>query len=429
MPRTPSPVSHPDAAFLLTETLELVDIASLRPHPRNDGRHPPDEIAHLKASLAEHGIDKNVVVANDGTILTGHGVVQAARELGYTQIPVQRKAYGPDHPLALKRLVGDNHIAALRQRDDAILAALLTELAQDDPAALLGTGFDEAMLAALVEAQGTLGGGDGEDHAGRDAEPQVDRAEELQAEWGTALGQIWACGQHRVACGDCTDKVVVERLLNGVVPVLMVTDPPYGVEYDANWRNEAAANGYIAHAAGRVGKVVADDRVDWRSAWELFPGDVVYCWHAGRHASTVQMSLEACSFEMRCQIIWAKQVFAISRGHYHWQHEPCWYAVRKGATASWIGDHSQTTLWSIQWDKNVEEGHSTQKPLECMARAIRNHDAPFVYDPFLGSGTTLVACESLGRRCYGAEISPAYTAVCLQRYYDLVGERPVLLES
>lgn len=119
-------------------------------------------------------------------------------------------------------------------------------------------------------------------------------------------------------------------------------------------------------------------------------------------------------------------MFAISRGHYHWQHEPCWYAVRKGATAAWIGDHSQTTLWAITWDKNVEGGHSTQKPLECMARPIRNHDAGAVYDPFVGSGTTLIACEQLGRYCYACDIMPEYIAVTIQRWVDLTGREPSL---
>lgn len=119
-------------------------------------------------------------------------------------------------------------------------------------------------------------------------------------------------------------------------------------------------------------------------------------------------------FEIRNQIIWAKPHFPISRGHYTYRHEPLWYAVRKGATAHWIGDATENTVWNIALDKNVEGGHSTQKPLECMAHPIRNHEGD-VYDPFLGSGTTLVACQNLGRRGRGIEISAAYVAVCLER--------------
>jgi DNA modification methylase len=117
---------------------------------------------------------------------------------------------------------------------------------------------------------------------------------------------------------------------------------------------------------------------------------------------------------MRAQIIWAKTAFAISRGHYHWQYEPCWYAFRPGSPADWIGGRSQSTLWQIGWDKNVEGGHSTQKPVECMARPIRNHEGD-VYEPFAGSGTTLVAAQNLERRCYAIEIHPPYVAVILER--------------
>src|SRR4030095_3343335 len=137
----------------LTTTIELLDIATLRPHPRNDRIHPPDEIAHLRQSIREHGIYRNVVIANDGTILAGRGVVQAAKEEGRTQIPGQRRPYGPDDPRALKLLVGDNHIADQSRQDDALLAALLQAIAAEDPLALLGTGFDEAMLTVLVEGQ------------------------------------------------------------------------------------------------------------------------------------------------------------------------------------------------------------------------------------------------------------------------------------
>jgi hypothetical protein len=147
LPRTPASTDD------LTTMLESLLLADLRPHPRNDGSHPPEELAHLKQSLTEHGIYRNVVVAQDGTILAGHGVVQAAQELGHTHIAGKRMPYGPDEPQALKLLAGDNHIARLRVQDDALLAALLQELAQDDPTALLRTGFDEGTLADLVEQQ------------------------------------------------------------------------------------------------------------------------------------------------------------------------------------------------------------------------------------------------------------------------------------
>ena len=148
-------------------------------------------------------------------------------------------------------------------------------------------------------------------------------------------------------------------------PHLMVTDPPYGVDYDPAWRGRAGVNANT----GKMGRVANDDRADWREAWALFPGEVAYVWHAGRFASTVQDSLEACGFEIRAQIIWGKDRFALSRGHYHWQHEPCWYAVR--GTAHWSGDRSQSTLWRIPAREDGGHGHGTQKPVECMRRPMR----------------------------------------------------------
>lgn len=267
-----------------------------------------------------------------------------------------------------------------------------------------------------------------------DAEPQLDRAAELQAEWQTERGQVWvipslsvAGKAHRVMCGDSTSADDVARLMGGETPNLMVTDPPYGVEYDAGWRDEAAAAGLLQFGAARQGVVQNDDRFDWFDAIKLFTGNVIYCWHADLRAKDVAQFLENAGYEIRYQIIWAKPHFVIGRGHYHTRHEPCWYAVKKGNTASWIGDHSQDTLWQITLDHNVTGGHSTQKPLECMARPIRNHEGD-VYDPFLGSGTTIVACEQTGRIGYGMEISPAYVAVILQRLKD-IGLTPELCGS
>ena len=246
----------------------------------------------------------------------------------------------------------------------------------------------------------------------------IDKAEELNKKWKVVYGDKFSIGKHFLVCGDSTKAEDVAKLLDGAKPNLMVTDPPYGVEYDANWRNESDRANGKPYGERAIGKVENDHESDWTPTWQLFTGNVVYCWHADRHASKVQSSLEMAGFEMRSQIIWAKNNFAISRGHYHWKHEPCWYAFRKGATANWIGDHSQTTLWEIDKPQKSETGHSTQKPVECMARPIRNHEGD-VYEPFAGSGTTIVAAEQLNRTCYAMEISPAYVAVCLERLTNL----------
>ena len=201
----------------------------------------------------------------------------------------------------------------------------------------------------------------------------------------------------------------------------MITDPPYGVDYDPEWRDESD----LVVGERSKGKVKNDDRVDWTDAYSLFTGDVVYIWHAGRYAERIAKNLIDCGFEIVSQIIWAKQHFAISRGNYHWQHEPCWYAVRKGKNHRWQGSRDQSTLWEIKnnnafGNSNPEEkfGHGTQKPIECMARPIRNNSekGDIVYDPFLGSGTSLIAAEQLGRICYGLELEPKYCDMIIARY-------------
>ena len=213
-------------------------------------------------------------------------------------------------------------------------------------------------------------------------------------------GDIFLLGNHRLICGDASKSEEVERLFQEELPNLMVTDPPYGVDYDPSWRDEKLG----CFAADRI---LNDDQSDWSAAWSLFPGNVAYVWHAGKKASIVQESLEKVDFQVRSQIIWVKSHFAISRGHYHWQHEPCWYAVKKNRTANWQGDRKQRTVWQINRDKE-KTGHATQKPIECMSRPILNHtlEGEAVYDPFGGSGTTLLACELINRKCYMMELSP-----------------------
>jgi DNA modification methylase len=202
----------------------------------------------------------------------------------------------------------------------------------------------------------------------------------------------------------------------------MVTDPPYGVEYDPNWRHEAGVS-----SSARTGKVQNDDRADWREAWALFPGSIAYVWHGALHASEVAASLEATGFSIRAQIIWGKERLVIGRGDYHWQHEPCWYAVRE--KGNWTGDRKQTTLWTISSrDQDADTVHGTQKPVECMRRPVLNNTSPgeFDYDPFLGSGTTLIAAKTTGRVCLGVELDPAYVDVAVRRWQDFTGQRATL---
>jgi DNA modification methylase len=150
---------------------------------------------------------------------------------------------------------------------------------------------------------------------------------------------------------------------------------------------------------------------------------VAYVWHAGLHACEVAASLVTAGFQLRSQIIWAKDRFAISRGDYHWQHEPAWYAIRKGGSANRTDDRTQSTVWQVAAREDDGHGHGTQKPVEVMARPIRNHHVDEVYDPFLGSGTTLIAAEQLGRRCFGLEIESAYCDVVVMRWEGLTGEK------
>jgi DNA modification methylase len=401
----------------------LRTLADLHPDPRNARRHTERNLGAIQTSIREVGAARSIVIDEHGTVLAGNATIKAAAAEGLnrlqivdadgqTVIAVRRRGLSADQKTRLALL--DNRSAELAEWDPEVLAALQVE----DPALLEGV-FSSDELRALLAALDA-------NKADVDAEPQIDRADELAREWKTKRGQIWKLGDHRLMCGDSTVAADVDRLLAGEKPLLMVTDPPYGIEYDASWRNEAV-RAYGSRIGGRaLGKVANDDRADWSAAWALFPGDVAYVWHAGLRGAEVQTSLERSGFTLRAQIIWAKSNMVISRGHYHGKHEPCFYAVRKGCTGRWAGSRSQTTVWEIDKPLRSETGHSTQKPVECMARPIRNHESPLVYEPFSGSGSTILASERLGRRCRAMEISPGYVAVDLQRWLDATGKRPEL---
>jgi DNA modification methylase len=332
----------------------------------------------------------------------GHLRLKAAKKLGIAEVPVILCDEWTEAQVKAFRLMV-NRSVTWADWDEELLSLELIELKELDFDLSL-TGFGAAELDRYLDA--TTGLTD-EDAAPEPPDLPVSK-----------VGDLWILGSHRVLCGDATKPDDVERLLNGISPALMATDPPYGVEYNPEWRAKAGVN----KNQSKLGKVQNDNTADWGEAWALFPGDVMYVWHAGRHAAIVQKSIEACGFEIRSQIIWAKDRFALSRGNYHWQHEPCWYAVRNNA--HWNGDRSQSTLWHIKAREDDGHGHGTQKPVECMRRPMLNNSDPgqTVYDPFLGSGTSIIAAETTRRICYGLEINPAYCDVIVRRWQDYTGK-------
>jgi DNA modification methylase len=400
--------------------IEQVATASLVPYAKNAKKHDAAQVAAIAGSIREFGFNNPVLIDADNGIIAGHGRVLAAHQLGLEAVPCLRLTHLSD---TQKRayILADNRLAELGGGWDADMLAAELEALSADGVAMEEIGFD----ADALEELGAGLGNEGNPEA--DADPQIDKAEELREKWGVETGQLWQLGDHRILCGDSTKAEDVARVLAGDKPLLMVTDPPYGVEYDAEWRKAAMPDTNPGKTGGMHGKVTNDDRSDWREAWALFPGDVAYVWHAGNKAHVVAESIISVGFELVAQIIWAKTNHVISRGNYHPKHEPCWYAVRKGGKRMFTDDRTQNTLWEVPSNKNNETGHSTQKPVECMARPIRNHESEFVYDPFLGSGTTLIACEQLGRKCRAIEISPGYVAVAIQRWADATGGTPKLL--
>lgn len=395
--------------------VELRPVSSLVPYAANARTHPPEQVAQLAASISSFGFNVPVLVDEAGVLVAGHGRVLAAQALGLGEVPVIRLGHLSAEQVRAYRLA-DNRIALGGGWDEALLADELRalQLAEVD----LGlTGFDEAELARLLGEDAFVGGGLAGDADAPAPEPPVEAV--------SRPGDLWLLGSHRLLCGDATRQDDVTRLLAGAQPHLMVTDPPYGVAYDPAWRNEAGIS-----STARTGTVANDDHADWRAAWALFSGAVAYVWHAGVHARTVIESLEAAGFGVRSQIIWAKPRLVLGRGDYHWQHEPCLYAVRRGATGHWQGARDQTTLWTMAASgaEDAATVHGTQKPVEAMRRPMVNNSAPgeWVYEPFCGSGTTIVAAESCSRRCVAMELDPRYVDVALRRWEDLTGQRAVL---
>ena len=401
--------------------LRRVPASELRANPKNWRRHPPSQEAALRGVLEDIGFADAVIAreTDDGLeLIDGH---LRQEVMGDQSIPVLIVDVTEEE--ADKMLLTLDPLAMMAHADTDQLLHLLRDTQFESQAV-----FD--MLEALVNGE-RLPMPDLTEPV-EDPGPQIDRADELREKWQTERGQVWEVGRHRLMCGDCTDAEDVAETLNGASPPLMVTDPPYGVEYDANRRHAVTTRDYKS----KPQLIANDNRASWFDVYYLFTGDVAYVWHNELNTEFI-LDLERAGFIIRSEIIWNKNhlipsVYGINDeqvrkwGLYHWKHESCLYAIRNGGVANWTGGSTQSTVWDVDVNHH-STSHTAEKPLECMARCIRNHDGD-VYDPFLGSGTTMVAAEQLGRICYGMEIEPKYVAVTLERMSGM-GLEPKLVSD
>jgi DNA modification methylase len=393
-------------------------IDALIPYSNNARTHSTEQVAKIASSIKEFGFNDPIAIDGGNGIIAGHGRLLAARLLALTHVPTiqlghlnkeQQRAY----------VLAHNRIAIDAGWDSELLQIELQEL-KNAGFDLAETGFDASELEKIMNPE-IISPGLGDE----DSVPVLKDAPV------SVPGDTWIMGEHRLRCGDSINPLDVQELCKDHKPNLMVTDPPYGVKYDPEWRDGAD----LGVGERSRGKVENDDKVDWTDAYSLFTGVVAYVWHAGIYSPEVAQHLRNCDFEIVSQIIWTKQHFALSRGDYHWQHEPCWYVVKKGHKHNWQGARDQSTTWEILnnnsfGNANPEKtwGHGTQKPVECMARPIQNNSKPndYIYDPFGGSGTTLIACEKLGRKCLMMEISPSYVDVIIARWQEFTGKKATL---
>ena len=403
-------------------------IAKPIPYARNSRKIPERAVDKVATSIREFGWRVPIVVDKDGVIICGHTRLLAAKKLGLREVPVHVADNLTPAQVKAYRLM-DNRSHEDTQWDLELLGPELAELRGLDFDLEL-TGFDGREIDELLSDPG--------------ADDRANIAPPVPEHPVARPGDVWAMGKHRLICGDCTKADVVVQLLGVVKPRLMVTDPPYGIELDSEWRDRAGLNGcgpaeasYMKHrTTGHTNTSISSDtRADWSEAFALVPDlQVAYVWHASKFTREVLNGLLRIGFLYPQQIIWNKGRTVLTRTHYWYAHEPAWYLRKKNAP--WFGKPGDnSTIWDSPSPKFIMGGskeekcdHPTQKPVELMRRPILNHTrrGEVVYDPFLGSGTTLIAAEMTERVCYGIELDLKYADVICQRWQGYTGQKATL---
>ena len=399
---------------IINKEIEQVAIDLLKHHPRNANN---GDVEAIKKSLAVNGWYGSVV-ANLSTkhILAGNHRVMAAKALGWETVPVQWVDVTPEEELRI--LVVDNRTTRIGQDDTTKITDILAELA-NTPIGLDGTGYGAADLDALIDELAGMT---------EPAELLTDPDEvPEEVETRCKAGDLWILGRHRLLCGDSTSVDDVARLMDGAVAEMMFTDPPYGVDYSGGIQ-------FMKDGTSKTNnreKLAHDDSTaiyaDFLPVALSAVDGPCYMWFSDSKIKDVYDSIYNNQCEIHALIIWHKTnaTYAAMNAQYKQRHEPCLYFKPKGSTLRWCGETTEATVWNQDRD-GINEFHPTQKPIALASKAIGNHNAKTVLEMFGGSGSTLIACEQLGRKCYAMEISPKYCDVIIQRWENATGQKAIL---
>ena len=385
-----------------TTEMQLVDIHKLIPYVNNARTHNVQQINKLRSSLREFGFINPVIIDRDFNVIAGHGRIMAAKEEGINEVPcvfvdylteAQKKAY----------ILADNRMAMDAGWDEELLKVEIEALQAEDFDLSL-TGFDESELSGFFDTA---------DDA-KDDDFDVDA--ELEKPPVTKSGDLWLLGNHRLLCGDSTKAETYEMLMNGKKANLVVTDPPYNVNYQGTAgkiKNDNLENDkfyqFLFDAFTCMEKAMADDAS-------------IYVFHADTEGLNFRKAFADVGFYLSGTCIWKKQSLVLGRSPYQWQHEPCLFGWKKNGKHQWYSDRKQTTIW--EFDKPKKNGdHPTMKPVPLIAYPIKNSSMSncIVLDPFGGSGSTLIACEQTNRICHTIELDEKYCDVIIKRYIEQVG--------
>ena len=397
----------------LPQKIEILAAADLVPYARNSRTHDDAQVAQIAASIKEFGFTNPILIDEDGGIIAGHGRLSAARKLGIDEVPCLRLGYLTD---AQKRayVIADNRLALNAGWDEEMLKVEFAELG-DLGFDLELTGFDakeiDVFLADPFE----------------DGLTDDDAVPEVPEEPTTKLGDVWQLGRHRLMCGDSTSIDALERLCEGHLVDLWLTDPPYNVAYEGKTKDALTIqNDAMSDDDFRAflrDSYVAADAV-------MKPGAVFYIWHADLEGYNFRGAAQDAGWQIRQCLIWKKQNMVMGRQDYHWKHEPCLYGWKDGAAHLWASDRKQTTI--LEFDRpSRSSDHPTMKPVELFEYQLLNNTKgrDLVLDSFAGSGTTAIACEKTGREARLMELDPKYCDVIIKRWEDYTGETAVLLDE